>query len=124
MITTDSIENVNPELYDDVWAIVRRLKPENNPKGLKQVKDLSPSEELLEQFLKRRDEGVWNKTAFDEEYTPLFLEELKNNPFAKELLNELYVRDKAGEAICLVCFCLDESTCHRSIVARDFTGDE
>ncbi|WP_155957648.1 hypothetical protein [Eubacterium sp. 14-2] len=32
-------------------------------------------------------------------------------------ISELVELDKQGKRICLVCFCLDETLCHRSIIA-------
>ena len=51
----------------------------------------------------------------------MFLSEMRQKP-AKEKLNELYKADRAGKNIALVCFCLDEQLCHRSIVAGLLQG--
>lgn len=120
MIDIENIEHVREHDYDEVWAIVRKLK--SNPGNFRHVKDLSPSLELLNTFIELRENGEWNKQAFDEIYLPRFLKEIKDNEHARELLYELYDRDASGERIALTCFCDDENICHRSIVAGILQG--
>ena len=120
MIVIENIERVREHDYDEVWAIVRKLK--SNPCNFRHVKDLSPSLELLNTFIELRGNGEWNKQAFDEIYLPRFLKEIKDNEHARELLYELYDRDSSGESIALTCFCDDEIICHRSVIAGILQG--
>lgn len=113
MITITDIRSVNHANYDEVWAIVRSLR---NPERMKQVPELSPSWDLFKQYMKLRDTGQWNATTFKSIYVPTFLKEMLNIE-ARKKLSELVELDKQGKRICLVCFCGDETLCHRSIVA-------
>ena len=98
---------------DEVWAIVRSLK--TKPYGVKQVPELSPSWELFKTYLSLRDNGNWNDKSFMEIYVPQFLREMKN-PAAQAKLEELIEKGKNGK-MAILCFCDNEATCHRSIVA-------
>lgn len=120
MININSIEEVRVEDFDEAWAIVRKLK--SNPDNFRQVEDLSPSLELLNRYLELKENGEWNEETFNKVYVPAFLKELRDNPKAWELLNDLYRRDLNGEKICLACFCIDEQICHRSIIAGILQG--
>lgn len=112
--------------YDEVWAIVRSLK--NPIAGVKQVTALSPSRELFWKYLELERQKQWNAKSFREIYVPQFLAEMASDPEnysaenPRKWLNELYRLDKAGKNICLVCFCEDETLCHRSIVAGLLQG--
>ena len=114
MITIDRIANVQRDQFDEVWAIVRFFK--GNSEWIKQVPELSPSHQLWAKFHKLRISGNWNTLSFNEIYLPAFLDEMQGKS-AREKLNELYSLDREGKNIALVCFCTDESLCHRSIIA-------
>lgn len=113
MITITNIRSVNHTNCDEVWAIVRSLK---NPGRMKQVAELSPSWGLFKRYLQLRDSGRWNAATFQNIYVPTFLKEMQTT-VAQKKLNELIELDRQGKRICLVCFCHDEATCHRSIIA-------
>lgn len=119
--------------WDDAWSIVRG----NAIAGSKKVSVLSPSSKdgtgLFEDYLKlARHTGQvaykgkfytkWDEKAFTEMYVPRFLSEIASNPSAIKKLAELGKRDKAGENIKLLCYCDDESLCHRSIVGGILMG--
>ena len=121
MIDIKRISDVKYDNYDEVWAIVRSLKTKSSK--LKQVTALSPSLDLFFKYRNLVKSNNWSKKSFDEIYVPQFLKELKSgNEKGFEFLNELYRLDKAGKKICLVCFCTEESMCHRSIVAGLLQG--
>lgn len=120
MIHITNIRNIMNGEYDEVWAIVRSLKSQS--KALKQVTALSPSADLLGRYLALKGMGNWNAQTFTEVYVPQFLREMKENPEAKSALNYLWSQDKQGKNICLVCFCTDETLCHRSIIAGLLQG--
>lgn len=113
MITITNIRNVDYKKYDEVWAIVRSIR---NLGMMHHVPELSPSWNLFKRYLQLRDVGKWNTETFRSVYVPIFLEELKAT-VAHRKLEELIESDSHGEDICLVCFCSDELTCHRSIIA-------
>ena len=119
MIKVTRISNADKS-FDENWAIVRKMKSSSD--WLKQVPELSPSPDLFSKFLDLKSAGNWNKTTFQGVYVPQFISELKKNVVAREKLNYLYTQDKAGKGICLVCFCTDESLCHRSIIAGILAG--
>ena len=112
MITITNIRNVDYEAHDEVWAIVRSLR---DPGDLRHVPELSPSWDLFKEYLQLRDLGQWSAETFRSIYVPTFLREMKVAA-ARRKLNELVWLDRQGERICLVCFCPDETLCHRSIV--------
>lgn len=114
MITITNIRNVKPNQYDEVWAIVRSLK--NKAQHIKHVPELSPSWDLFKQYLRLRDSGQWNAAAFKSIYVPAFLREMQAEQ-ARKKISELVELDRQGKKICLVCFCYDETLCHRSIIA-------
>ncbi len=117
MITIHSFQQArNLSQYDSVWAIVRSLKSKSSQ--IEQHTELSPSKDLFFLYLQLKKEGHWNKTTFQSMYVPQFLYELKYGAEnGKSALNNLWKRDKIGENICLLCFCPNETLCHRSIVA-------
>ncbi len=119
MITIKAISNIQYENYDEIWAIVRSLKHPNP--HLKQVTELSPSWDLFKTFQELKQAGDWNQKTFQEIYVPRFLTQMKGTE-ARNRLNQLYLRDKAGESLALVCFCPDETLCHRSIIAGLLQG--
>ena len=48
-------------------------------------------------------------------YVPTFLKEMSDIG-ARKKLSELIELDRQGKRICLICFCHDETLCHRSII--------
>ena len=121
MIYITSISNAKRGEYDATYAIVRSMK---NPSAwITQMPELSPEWNLFKKYLELRDDGNWNKKSFREIYVPEFIKSIKNNPAAVSWLNELYRLDqKEGKNICLVCFCKDETLCHRIIIAGLLRG--
>lgn len=119
MITITNIRNVKKEDYDEIWAIVRYLK--SNSSYLIQVKDLSPSPELYSTFRHLQKEGNWNEKTFNSIYRPRFLDQIRKDQKARSKLNELYLKDKAGKSIALVCFCTDVNLCHRKLISEMLT---
>lgn len=113
MITISDIRNVNYAAYDEVWAIVRSLK---NPGKMKHVPELSPSWDLFKKYMRLRDSGKWNADTFRNSYVPIFLKEVTCIE-ARKKLSKLVELDRQGKRICLICFCRDETLCHRSIIA-------
>lgn len=101
--------------YDCIYAIVRSMKNKNP--NIIQMADLSPQPGLFKTYRHLAETNQWDKTAFQKIYVPQFLYDLRHNKAAIDKLNQLYKADKAGQRICLLCFCTDETMCHRSIIA-------
>lgn len=118
MIDVLGLRELDVNKYDEVWLIVRSAKNcskllEN--KKVKQVAELSPSFNLFKRYLDLKNKGLWNYQSFLDIYVPEFLREAKLEPkFADRLLELKMHQDKR---YALVCFCVDERECHRSIVA-------
>jgi uncharacterized protein YeaO (DUF488 family) len=119
LIRVTSIRHIKDSPADEVWLIVRSLK--KPIAGTKQVKALSPSNELFRKYLQLKAAGNWSEQTFADVYVPTFLAEMQNKE-ARAALNYLYLQDKRGKNICLACFCPDERLCHRSIVAGLLQG--
>lgn len=66
-------------------------------------------------FLNMKEAGVWDETTFSEIYVPSFLHNLASSQKGRKALNELF---EIGEdnSILLVCYCPEETLCHRKIV--------
>lgn len=120
MLTFTRISNVKKDQYDKVYAPVRSLK--NPAPWMEQIKDLAPSSVLLSKYLTLKEDKNWNQETFQSIYVPEFLHGLKTNKSAIQWLNQLYKDDRAGKNIALVCFCPDETLCHRSILAGLLAG--
>ena len=115
MIKIGSFKDIN-NTYDEVWIIVRSLKAGIPKTGnCYHVPVLSPSWDLFKDYRDWANTGTWDKECFKKQYVPRFLKEMKSAE-AKQALNNLYFKDKAGKNILLVCFCTDETMCHRSII--------
>lgn len=112
--------NKMPKLYHEYWAIVRSY---SRPiEGVEWIEALSPSTLLFHKYLELRNSGKWNEESFSKFYVPQFLTDLKSNLYAKQCLNYLAEHSEMGERICLMCYCPDETLCHRSIIAGLLSG--
>lgn len=115
MITIGTLKNAQVGQQDEIWAIVRSLKVK--PAYVKQVVELSPETTLFYQYLDWKKKGIWGKHIFLTEYVPAFIEQLtRTKDLVQEKIKELIQKSKSGMHIHLVCFCDDESLCHRSII--------
>ena len=119
VITITSIRNVNPNDYDEIWAIVRSFK--NKPYYIRQVPELSPSWDLFKKYLSLRDAGRWNHESFEQIYRPSFVAQITSDIKAQSALDELVEKHNSGKKIALVCFCKDVTLCHRSIISDMLT---
>lgn len=120
MIRVTNIRNKDTEIYDEVGAIVRSLK--SRSAGIWQVTDLAPSSDLFREYQKLAREGNWNADTFSRIYVPRFLQELRQSQGAYKKFQYLCEQDWKGKHIKLVCFCADETLCHRSIIAGMLQG--
>lgn len=121
MITIGSFKDISDE-YDEIWIIVRSLKstPYVPNTQVFHIPALSPSPDLFNKYLTWRDNGEWNEDTFQNKYVPQFLYEMHNDE-AQQALNTLIEHGKTHK-ILLVCYCKDESMCHRSIVMGIIQG--
>jgi uncharacterized protein YeaO (DUF488 family) len=85
--------------YDDWW----NGKESGNPDL-----ELAPSKELYQSFIKDRT-ITWS------EYVRRFTDEIMNNPKAQKALEIL---SNYNGTVTLLCHCLNENLCHRSIVKQ------
>lgn len=114
MIYTGSFKDISSN-YDEVWLIVRSLKSMPNCNiPVYHVPALSPSPQLFKCYLNWRNQDLWNKNTFENFYKPRFLKEMEGED-AQRVLN-LLINKASTKNILLVCFCNDESMCHRSLV--------
>lgn len=121
MIVIDNIRRVQPNQFDEVWAIVRSAK-KLSP-WITHKPDLSPSSRLFQDYLYNwKSSGKWGPDMFATQYVPRFINQIAHDPNAIQLLNELWQKDRMGKKIALVCFCPDPRTCHRSIIAGILQG--
>lgn len=123
MIRITSIRKCRPADYDDVYLIVRSIASlERSKSGLLKksthVPDLSPSKSLFFKYLDWKRTGEWSLEKFNSEYRPIFTDEIINNTVAQAWLDKIEIESKAGRKIALLCFCDDESTCHRLIIGE------
>jgi uncharacterized protein YeaO (DUF488 family) len=85
--------------YDDWW---------NGKKSGNPDLELAPSKELDQAFIK-------DKTITWSEYVRRFTDEIMNNPKAQKALEIL---SNYNGTVTLLCHCLNENLCHRSIVKQ------
>ena len=110
------IDNIRTPRASEVWAIVRSLK---SPGKMLWVPDLSPTQLLFYQYINWKNAGQWNADTFKNYYVPQFLTNAKANPNFDKLIAQL---SHADHDISLICFCTDETLCHRSIIAGILQG--
>ena len=82
------------------------------------MSELAPSWDLFMESRSMMEKGEWNKDTFQTFYVPRFLQ---REPLGKESLNFIQRLSKS-QNIALVCFCTNEETCHRSIIAGLLQG--
>lgn len=116
MVTIQHISQINYNEYDEVWAIVRSLKY-GNPR-IRHVPELAPSWALFKHYMRLRESDNWNENTFRKSYVPQFLKEVRGK-IQQNLMNELF---STNQHICLVCFCMEEELCHRSIIGGMLQG--
>lgn len=119
MLYTKCIGRLRGEKFDRVYAIVRRMP--QPMKGIIQLEELSPSQALFFKQRKLVTEGQWNRSYFDIYFSQLFLHELSNE-YAIRLLRQI-ATEAEKQDVALVCYCGDETMCHRSIVAGVLQGN-
>lgn len=115
----EKVGNKFPRYSDKINQKNYRLLMQPN---VKIIKDLSPSEDLFRWYMTKKLKGEWNDHAFINTYVNAFLRDLAVNQDAKDRLNDLWLLDKQGKTILLVCVCQEERLCHRSILAGILHG--
>lgn len=119
MISVVNLSDVNCDLYDEVWAVVRSMKYKKDMR-IKQVTELSPSYELFMKYINLRKSNNWNRTSFNEIYVPQFLYEMTElcKAHKSNKLQELFeASTDNSKNICISCYCKDLDLCHASILA-------
>jgi uncharacterized protein YeaO (DUF488 family) len=74
-------------------------------------KDLAPSKQLHRDYMKL-------KVISWQQYVKRCLSEIGANPNAQNDLNRLKVLVNGGKTATLLCHCVDEEHCHRSLVKK------
>lgn len=121
MIRIGNIRDIDFNNSDKVYAIVRKMS--YNDPNIKQLTALAPSTELYIKCRILMKKNEWNKDIFESMYVPTFISELKRNKEGGlDALRILYRADKEGYNTEVVCFCVDEDMCHRSIIAGILQG--
>jgi uncharacterized protein YeaO (DUF488 family) len=136
-IITKSLKDPTDKSADGLRILIARFRPRYLSKDKENwdlwCKELAPSRELWKKYVKDKDID-WS------EYSRLYVEEIKDNPQAIQLLQTLtfFVNDKnhgkkpntqlqqeqqkiheliqKHGTVTLLCHCKDEKFCHRSIV--------
>lgn len=116
MLYTGSFKDVDPDKYDQIWIIVRRLANNfKNPKNnIFYVYELAPSRGLLNDAVIAKRRKEFNEDYFKNTYTPRFMNEMLK-PVSKAKLQKLAELSKTQD-ILIACYCTEENLCHRSIV--------
>lgn len=78
--------------------------------------ELAPSDAVLTMKNKAKENGTWNEDYFRNEYVPAYIAGLTDDK-ARQTLNKIYKAVKAGKTVAIACYCADETTCHRSVIA-------
>ena len=118
MVYVGNIREVKEGQFDHTFVIMRSYK--GKQKWIKQMSELAPSWDLFMESRSMMEKGKWNKDTFQTFYVPRFLQQMRE-PLGKESLNFIQRLSKS-QNIALVCFCTNEETCHRSIIAGLLQG--
>lgn len=99
-----------PKENNYIFLITRRQR---KIEGIRPLKGLAPSQNLFNKYLKD-----WKNSDVDwfPIYKEQYLEELNYS-----LIDSLKAGLDSGKNVTLLCYCGDESPCHRSILKEIFT---
>lgn len=119
MIYFGSLHDIDYNRYDQIWLVVRSPKKaadilQKHPDKVIHHPILSPSFNLFMKYDSLRKAGLWNDGTFKTEYVPQFLSEMHTYA-ARQELNSLYAQGSEKDILC-VCFCPNETICHRTIL--------
>lgn len=112
-IITAGLTTVKHVRADEVWLITRGGQ---DVPGMIRRPDLAPSEGLFKRYNRS-----WKGNPFSEwwqKYVDAFEKEMQELD-KLNALRELYRAARAGKTICLVCYCPDDTHCHRRLI-REF----
>lgn len=101
--TKISLYNEEIIKVDEVYGIVRNVK---NKTWLKNIPDLSPSNELYNYYLKEKNAFRWTSDKFKSVYIPWYMKDIKDTPISFDKNKNIF----------LGCFCQNEFLCHRSVL--------
>lgn len=124
MIYVSSAHDPRVWKTDETWAIVRSMR-RLDPR-VTQVPPLAPTRELTQRVTLLKRVGHWDRAAFDDVYAPQFVHYIARDRCSLEALSKLmaFAADPRGETfdVSLVCFCADETMCHRAIIGGILQG--
>lgn len=81
--------------------------------------ELAPDDAMLDIKARFKAQKAWNRKTFQESYVPMYLDRLCTAE-ARRTLNWIYKLVKSGKTVAIGCYCADEASCHRSILAGLF----
>lgn len=119
MIKLGYVQALHRYTFDKAYVVMR--SPKNlslpvNGKSIIWLPELSPDKSLFSDYLSWRRLGEWGEEKFTSEYVPRFIEQLSGRE-EQDALATIRAESDAGLTIYLLCSCLDEKMCHRSILA-------
>ena len=99
----------------DIVVNIARGNMEFNGKPIPKRIALAPSQNLFKWYqANKKNEGWFDK------YRKVYLNELKNNKIALDMLTNMRKVLDSGKDICLLCFCKSYTNCHRGILGDLF----
>lgn len=119
MIKLGYTQTVHKYIFDKAYVVMRSPKNLSRPvngKNIFWLPELSPDQSLFPDYLFWRRVGEWDEEKFASEYVPRFIRQLSGKE-EREALARIKAESDAGLTVYLLCSCLDEKMCHRSILA-------
>lgn len=87
-----------------------------NIDGVRSTPELAPSPSLFKQYLNH-----WKGKPSNEWWDKYY--EIYSNDLDQDFIDKIKVGLDSGKNVTLMCFCGDESICHRSILKEQFKDD-
>lgn len=122
MIKIGYTQALHRYVFDKAYVVMRSPKNLSRPANGKDIiwlPELSPNPSLFSDYLFWRRSGEWDEEKFVSEYVPRFIRQLDGEE-EQEALAKIKTESDAGKTVYLLCSCLDEKMCHRSILAGWF----
>ena len=124
MLIFESTKEVDFSSGEEIWLIMNSVtgdlaKYASLP-HVHVVPELAPEQSLYQDFLKWKRNCNWDQSRFDKEFSPRYIGQISNSQEAINKLTELMFRKEENIHIC--CSCMNESMCHRILLARMLYG--
>ena len=107
---------------DHRYFIARYIKDRENilKYGFGHMPNLAPQKELVDEYIHRKNLGVWSKEMFEEWYRPLYTKQMYTHNPTRGALNYIYKLIKNGNDVVLACYCPNLEMCHRRLIGEAF----